>query len=379
MFTIDEKLLRLWLSLRTKNSSWRSEQLISCFGGIEAVYNARLDDYMQVAEMKKAVAIALSDKGLEREKQIISDCRELGINILTPGDEGFKMSLTTLSSPVQVLYTLGTVPDWDSILGIAVVGTRKYSEYGQVATQRLAGELAEKGATIISGMARGIDSFALKSALKTGADVVAVMGCGLDSAYPPENEGLMQEIIKHGCAISEYPPYIPPAKHHFPERNRIMSELSDGVLAVEAPQKSGTLITASLAELTGKTVFAVPGNIFHKNSVGTNNLIKRGAVAVTCAEDILDAFPQKKDSLIPPLFKEEAPTSELDVADAFSELSVEENRIITLLRGKDMHTDEISARTGIVIAKLNPMLTMLELDGYIIKTAGNIYRCNTDK
>ncbi len=374
---MNDKLLRLWLAGRTKHGAWRAEQLLSYFGDAESVYSAEFCDYMEIPEMKKSVAIALSDKSLEYERNIVSSCKEFGINIIFPEDKGFKKELSYISSPVGVLYTLGTIPDWDSILGVAIVGTRHFSEYGKVATERIATELASNGATIISGMATGIDSFALRSALKTGADVVAVMGCGLDTVYPSENVDLMNEIIKHGVAISEYPPGAPPAKHHFPERNRIVSGLADGVLAVEAPKRSGTLITTALAYDMGKTVFAVPGNIFHKNSQGTNDLIKKGAVAVTSAEDILDAFPVKANGLTPPKLAEEK-MEEPIAEEKFDGLTDDENKVIELLRTKDMHTDEIVARSNLTVRELNPILTMLELDGYILKLTGNIYKYNTE-
>ncbi|MBQ7793748.1 MAG: DNA-processing protein DprA [Clostridia bacterium] len=375
---MNEKILRLWLASKTGRAAWRAEQLQSYFGSLEAVYEAKLDDYMQLPEMKKSVAIALSDKSLAREEKIVSDCKEFGINILTPEDKGFNQTLTQISTPVQVIYTLGEIPDWDSILGIAIVGTRKFSEYGQVAAERLSSELAEAGVTIISGMARGIDSFALRSAVRAGMPSVAVMGCGLDQAYPPENRGLMNDIIKTGCAISEYPPCSPPIPQHFPARNRIVSGLSDGVLAIEAPIKSGTLITTRLAADMGKTLFAVPGNIFAKNSAGTNELIKQGAIPVTCAQDILEAFSIKSKNLTPPtaLPEKEAQPVKEDIIEGLSE---KENLIITLLRQKDMHIEEIAARGGFTIAELNGMLTMLEIEGYILKTAGSIYKCNLEK
>ncbi len=378
---MNDKLLRLWLANRTMNGAWRTEQLIDYFGSVEAVYNAKLSDYSDIPEMKKSVAIALSDKSLGREEQIIADCKELGISVLMPEDKGFKKELANISAPVQVLYALGTLPEWEDVLGIAVVGTRFYTEYGQVATERIASGLAAEGATIISGMAKGIDSFALRAALRTGADVVAVLGCGLDSAYPAENADLMQEIIKHGCVISEYPPYTPPRQMHFPQRNRIVSGLADGVLAVEAPRKSGTLITTKLAEDMGKTVFAVPGNIFQKNSEGTNALIQKGAVLVTSAQDILDAFPIKSKKLTPPTEAEEKVVEEpIQLEEEnFSELSDDENKIVMLLRQKDMHADEIAARSEFTISKLISLLSMLEIDGYIVKAAGNVYKYNTNR
>ena len=374
---MDKRLLTIWLASKTAGATWRAMQLEECFGSIEAVYDAKMEDYMTVAEMSKAVAAKLCDKGLDGATKIIKDCEELGIDILTVDDERFPKVLTEISMPLQVIYTMGTVPDWDSILGIAVVGTRHNTEYGQTVTERISRELAEKGVTIISGMAAGIDSFALKSALRVGASVIAVMGRGLDEAYPPENQGLMNDIIKNGCAISEYPPYAPPFPQHFPARNRIVSALSDGVLAVEAPKRSGTLITTRLARDMGKVLFAVPGSIFAKNSVGTNNLIKEGANAVTCGEDILDAFPVRAKKLIAPTvsFVPESKPEE-DISDEFEGMSDAEKKIILLLKEKDMHIEELAARSNLTIPELNGILPMLEIEGYIIKLAGSQYKYN---
>lgn len=259
---MDSRLLRIWLSRKNVISHAKAAMLVDYFGGIRAVYEADMAAYGKIQEISKSCAAALCDKSLTEAEKIASDCEKLGIGILTCDDEAFPPSLLSLSSPVQVLYTLGTVPDWESVFGIAVVGTRRNTEYGQVVTERISRELAERGVTIISGMALGIDSFALKSAIRVGAPTVAVMGCGLDSAYPAENRELMDKIIETGCALSEYPPYSPPKKQHFPERNRIVCGLSDGVLAVEAPLRSGTLITTNYARESGRTIFAVPGNIF---------------------------------------------------------------------------------------------------------------------
>ncbi len=371
------KLLRIWLSLKTSGATWRAQQLEHCFGSIEAVYEAKMDDYMKIAEMTKPVAISLSDKSLDDAKKIVADSEELGINILTPDDGNFPRVLLEISSPVQVLYTLGEIPQWDSILGIAVVGTRHFSEYGQTVTERITRELAEAGVTIISGMARGIDSFALKSAIRVGAPTVAVMGRGLDSAYPPENQGLMNDIIKTGCAISEYPPYAPPLPSHFPARNRIVSAISAGVLAIEAPKKSGTLITARLARDMGRELFAVPGSIFAKNSQGTNNLIKEGANAVTCAGDVLDAFPIQSKNLTPPEKQSVSePKTEIDTSAELEGLGEDEKKIVALLKEKDMHIEEIAARTDLTIPQLNGILPMLEIEGYIVKLAGSKYKYN---
>lgn len=374
---MDNKLLRIWLASKTVGATWRAVQLEECFGSVEAVYDAKKEDYIEIAEMSKAVAAALCDKSLDGATKIIRDCKELGIDILTVDDDKFPKILTKISMPLQVIYTMGTVPDWDNILGIAVVGTRRNTEYGQTATERISRELAEKGVTIISGMAAGIDSFALKSALRVGASTIAVMGRGLDEAYPPENQSLMNEIIKTGLAISEYPPYAPPLPQHFPARNRIVSALSNGVLATEAPKRSGTLITTRLAADMGKVIFAVPGNIFAKNSVGTNNLIKQGANAVTCGQDILDAFPiQAKNLVAPKIESIPEPQPIEEISDAFEGMGDDEKKIIVLLKEKDMHIEELAARSGLTIPELNGILPMLEIEGYIQKLAGSNYKYN---
>lgn len=349
----------------------------SIFGSIEAVYAAGMDDYVKVSGITKPAAAALCDKGLDGAKKIIDDCEKFGIRILTAEDADFPRELTALSSPVQVLYALGTVPDWDNILSIAVVGTRLSTEYGNMAAKRMSHELAASGVTIVSGMARGIDSVAMKAAIRVGAPTVAVMGCGLESAYPPENRDLMNAIIETGCALSEYPPFSPPLPGHFPERNRIVCGLSNGVLAIEAPIKSGTLITAQFAMESGRTLFAVPGSIFATKSMGTNLLLKKGATAATCAKDILDAFPIRAKSLTPPETKKavEVPPAAEETSD-LEGLNDKEKQIITLLKEKDMHIEEISARSNMTVPELNGILPLLEIEGYILKKAGSIYQYN---
>lgn len=372
---MDNKLLRIWLASKTSGATWRGLQLEECLGSVEAVYNAGAEEYMKLAEMPRSVAHQLCDKSLDGAKKIIEDCEKFGIEILTPDDERFPKSLLGISSPVQLLYSLGSVPDWDEILSVAVVGTRKCTEYGQTVTERISRELAEEGVTIVSGMAEGIDSFALKSAIRVGAPTIAVMGCGLETAYPPENRKLMDSIIETGCALSEYPPYSPPIPGHFPQRNRIVSGISDAVLAVEAPKRSGTLITARLAFDMGRALFAVPGNIFAKNSKGTNMLIKNGALIATCGEDILEAFPIRRNNLKKPLpiQTEEVPAVEEKAIDGLSE---EENKIITLLKSGNMHIEELAARADMTISELNGILPMLEIEGYIVKLAGSVYKYN---
>ena len=370
----ERKLLRIWLSLKTMNRQSYAVKLQNHFGTIENIYNATRHDYLEIEGIRGEIVNALSDKSLDKAKQVVYDTQKYGIDILTEEDKNFPKALLDISEPCSVIYKLGELPDWDNIFSITVVGTRKYDEYGQTAAERISSELAKSGVTIISGMASGIDTFALRSALRIGAPTVAVMGCGLERAYPDENWKLMNDIIKTGCAISEYPPYMPPKKENFPKRNRIMCALGDGILAVQSPKRSGTHITCEYARDMGKPVFAVPGSIFNPNCEGTNNLIKQGASAVTSGEDILEHFPIRKNFLKPIEEKTETKTEILTDEKPIEGLSDDENKIISLLRRKDMNIEEIAARGEFTINQLNGILPILEIEGYVKKMAGNNYK-----
>ena len=202
-------------------------------------------------------------------------------------DEKYPKLLKEIYDPPKCLYTIGNIEIFNN-LSIAIVGCRDATDYGRKATKYFAYNLAKENVTIISGLAKGIDSFAHIGTLQAKGKTIAVVGNGLDIIYPKENEQLAKEIIKNGGAIiSEYPIGTQPKKEHFPARNRIISGLSTGVIVVEAKEKSGALITADFAVEQGRNVYAVPGNINSLNSVGTNNLIKDGAIPVTCYLEVM--------------------------------------------------------------------------------------------
>lgn len=207
------------------------------------------------------------------------------IKTITIGDEAYPESLKHIYGKPQTLYVLGN----EKLLNahsIAIIGCRKASSYGLKNAYKFGYELAKKGICVISGLARGIDTYAHKGALAAKGTTIAVLGCGLDVVYPPENMDLYKQIVMSGGAIiTEYPLGSRPEKHHFPARNRIISGLSDGVLVVEAKKRSGTLITVEHALDQGKNVYAIPGNITSENSYGTNELIKEGAIPITKIED----------------------------------------------------------------------------------------------
>lgn len=213
------------------------------------------------------------------------------VKILDYNDEKYSENLKNMSTPPTKLYYMGNVDLLNKKRKIAIIGCREYSEYGKIVSEKFAYELAKLGFVIISGAARGIDSFSHKATLKTNVGTIAVLGNGLNYIYPPENKELEEKILENnGLIISEYDTGTRPSKYTFPARNRIISALSDGVLVIEARKNSGSQITVDFALDQGKNVYAVPGDITRINTEGTNELIKQGAKIVTCVNDILEDY-----------------------------------------------------------------------------------------
>lgn len=209
------------------------------------------------------------------------------VKIIREGEKLYPEKLMHIYARPQTLYVIGDATILNNY-GIAIIGCRNCSEYGRRNAYEFAYKLAQKNINIISGLARGIDTYSHLGTVKAGGKTIAVLGSGLDRIYPPENRKLYEEIVRNGGAIvSEYPLGTSPDKTHFPARNRIISGLSDGVLVVEARKKSGTFITVEHALDQGKDIYAIPGDITKNNSYGTNDLIKQGAIPVTCIEDLL--------------------------------------------------------------------------------------------
>ncbi|MGM9937492.1 MAG: DNA-processing protein DprA, partial [Candidatus Ornithomonoglobus sp.] len=291
--------------------------------------------------------------------------KEIGGRIITIEDEEYPALLKEIYSPPAVLYALGAKLNDEDELRIAVVGTRKYSAYGRRACEKLSKALAEKGAVIVSGMALGIDTFAAAAAVNAGRKTIAVLGSGIDVIYPYQNKDLYKEICRNGTILSEYPPGTRPLGYNFPRRNRIIAGLAQGTLVIQAPEKSGALITARYALENNRDVFAVPGEIYDINQVGTNELIKAGAKPVTCAEDILEEYgfeaPEKNEV-----------TDRLAGID-MSGLSKTEAEILQLLNVSPLHPDEITRKLGVPGAETGTALMMLEISGLVVRDSGNIY------
>ncbi len=264
----------------------------------------------------------LSDKDLEHAQKILQYCRQNGVSLLHPGMPQYPEKLRNIERCPLLLYYKGRLPDFDDEVCISVVGTRRMTEYGKRAAYTLSYDMAKANAVVISGMAAGVDGMAHRGALDAGGKTVAILGCGIDRAYPAIHKELMQELCRYGAVMTEYRPFTPPTGSNFPLRNRIISALSQGVAVVEADLKSGAMITARYALFHGKNLFAVPGKIGEENSDGVHQLLKDGAKLVTDATDILEEYeflyPDKLDLRRIPKFlpKERSPLKRQTTAQA---------------------------------------------------------------
>jgi DNA processing protein len=290
-------------------------------------------------------------------------------------DPYFPGALRKLPQPPPVLHVLGRV-ELLQRPGIAVIGTRAHSVYGRDATVSFVVGLVRAGYVIISGLARGIDGIAHRTALEVGGDTVAVLGTGIDVPYPPEHDELFQTIAERGCLVSEFPRGTPPLKWHFPQRNRIIAGLARAVLVVEAPEKSGAMITADYALEEGKEVFAVPGPIHNPTSQGTNRLIQDGAALATCAADILRILePRTGEPLPEPL------AAGLDLDDLEARLARDPDagaselgrRVWDALDGAVRGIDDLANTLGAAPETISAALLELELAGLIERLAGPRY------
>ena len=278
----------VWLAHRPSLSDWLRWQILQQFGDPESVYYA--DSYQSVEGLSPEGQASLQDKSLASSEKILEDCLNQRLHILTIQDAAYPERLRNIPDPPLVLYYKGQVPDLEATAVIGVVGTRQATPYGLTVAKRMGYQIGKCGGIVVSGMARGIDAMAMSGGLTGDAPVVGVLGCGVDIVYPASNRALFSDVERYGCILSEFPPGTQPARWTFPRRNRIISGLSCGVLVVEAPEKSGALITARLAADQGRDVFVVPGNIDNEACVGSNRLLRDGAIAVGCGWDVLSEY-----------------------------------------------------------------------------------------
>jgi DNA processing protein len=295
----------------------------------------------------------------ENAERELAKARDAGVEIITAGDQQYPERLRDTPDPPLFLYVKGSLRRED---GVAMVGTRKPTHYGLTVTHRIAYEMASAGFAIVSGLARGIDTQAHKGALAAKGRTIAVLGCGIDVVYPPENRGLLQDIISSGAVVTENPFGTKPEAGYFPARNRIISGLSLGTVIIEATEDSGSLITADYALEQERKLFAVPGNIGSPNSKGTNSLIKQGAVLVEGAADILRGLGMKK-----PVKKQDQETVPLP------EMTGQEKTVFDCLTHDVKHIDVILNESRMAPGVLSGVLITLELKGLVKQLPGKYF------
>lgn len=422
-----ETVYWIWLSLRCGAGSELGSYLLRIFETPRAIFEADRETLLAVNGIDDATCDALCDHDLRYAERILEYCERVNVGILTAASPIYPDRLSRIHAKPLVLYYKGCIPDIDRNLLLACVGTRKCSPQGAATAERLGAELARTGAIVVSGMASGIDSAVQRGVLAVGGHTIAVLGCGIDRVYPPENENLMRRIAESGTLFTEFAPGTEPNGKNFPIRNRIISGLCQGTVVVEADMFSGSLITARAAIQQGRDIFAFPGNTADPRSDGVNNLIQEGATLVTCAADVVREYahlypdriflgnipsgnrygsrhhrpaatvpyPPKETPELPARFEKEKPKKTAEKADKnkekiqkspekqlykdCSDLPEWERSILEAMT-EDMTADGIvtafSRKTGqeMNVGSLLATLTLLEVEGYLEALPGGIFR-----
>ena len=280
----------IWLSLHCGAGSELGTYLLNHFETPKDVYDADAETLRRIEGIDGYILEALLDRDLSYAEKILEYCERVNVGIMTAQSAVYPERLRGIHGKPLVLYYRGKIPNIDDNVLIACVGMRKCSERGKQSAYRLGMDLASAGAIVVSGMAAGIDSATMNGCLDAGGHTIAVLGCGIDRVYPPENKELMERIAEHGTILSEFAPGTGPLGKNFPIRNRIISGLCQGTVVIEADMGSGSLITARHAVRQGRDIFAFPGNANDPHSEGTNAMLKNGATLVTCAYDILSDY-----------------------------------------------------------------------------------------
>ncbi|MBR2894842.1 MAG: DNA-processing protein DprA [Oscillospiraceae bacterium] len=395
----------LWLAQLKDVPNQMKLTLLRYFTTPEKIFFGESGEYFLVEGMTREIASALEDKSLCEADQILGDCERLGLRILTLQDAEYPNRLRNIYDPPILLYVRGRLPLFDDEVTVAMVGTRKSSDYALRASEQIAYQLASHGAVVVSGLAAGGDAAAHRGALRANGFTAAVIGGGHDVIYPKENQFLYEDIAVRGVILSEYPPGTRHEGRHFPVRNRIISGLSLGVVVTEAPTRSGTLITANRALDQGRDVFAIPGRINDWHCEGSNRLLRDGAGVVTQAWDVLchyvSQYPHKlhgRPVQEASRFGVESRTaSNHNEAEAFArtvqevsdcaetaapslpvldlskneKLTDDQIAILKVLNGCDaMQVDDVIEQAQIPTRQVLAALTVLEIDGFVTRHSG---------
>lgn len=386
----------LWLSLLEGISLREKHEALKHFQNPQELYCAD-EAALKQLPLSQKLQSALLNKSLDEVNKVLDKCAGCETRILVPEDPRFPKSLLGIPDPPTVLYRKGRLPELNKLPVMAVVGTRKASSYGLRMAREMSQGLVRHGAVVVSGMAEGVDAAATQGALEGNGAVLGVLGCGIDVVYPKCNRELFQAMVEQGCLLSEYPPGTAPTPWRFPQRNRIISGLSKAVLVVEAPGKSGSMITARCAIEQGRDVCIVPGNVGDPGFEGSLELLKAGiGTIVTSPWDVLKPYESQYPGLIKkemaPLPRKQArqaskpketvPADDKKAVDKSpqtpyhvpghtpEDLDPLEAKILAALSPTDTHIDTVAVRTGVSPADILSTLTMLEIKGYVTTQPG---------
>jgi DNA processing protein len=356
----EERLAAIRLHLTSGIGPRLYMALVEHFGSARAATEASPAALAEVSRVGDVSAQKIRE-GMShaRAEEELEKAERAGVRILVRGEPSYPIALGYLYDAPPVLYVKGTVLPQDA-LAMGIVGMRKCSLYGKDQAERFAGGLARTGFTIVSGLARGVDSAAHQAALGAGGRTIAVLGNGLGTIYPPENKRLADAVTERGALVSELAMDIGPTAENFPRRNRILAALSLGVIVIEAGKQSGSLITARLAAELGKEVFALPNRVDAPGASGVHALIRDGAKLIESVADVLDEFPDL--GITAPGGEEAAPQATLTLK---ANLSPEEARLMEVLDGEPVQLDVLATKSGIAVAKVSGALTLLELKGMV--------------
>lgn len=395
----------IWLASVCSASVRSKHKILEHFGSPKDVFFSPETDIRELNWLSGSEKSEFLKKNIAETYEIIDKCRERDIDIVTIQDAKYPERLRNIDDPPLLLYVKGTLPAVDEEAAIGIVGTRRATPYGEKSAERLGYELARAGALVVSGLAAGVDSCAAMGAIRAGKPVIGVLGCNIDDIYPRNNGVLYADVRQVGALISEYPPGYPTKGQNFPERNRIISGLSVGVVVIEAPKRSGALITAALALEQGRELFVVPGNVDSQTSMGSNRLLSESAAkVVTNARDILvefeGLFPWKLRANRAPdsaylggqndekkyvendlvvknshanskkVIDKEIDKSYIDLREQLEGLSEDELKLVAHITGSPKHIDDIIEASEMPAGRALSAITMLQIKGHVAEHKG---------
>lgn len=395
--------LRYWLWLqKALGEGAYIKHILEDFSSVKALYDANIIEWKMSPNLTQKQINKLETTDINSIDEIIYACQNNNWQIIDYEDEKYPQRLREIYNPPCVLYVDGELPDIDSLVTIAVVGTRKASEYAVKATHLMSRGITECGAVVVSGGALGVDTYAHKGALAAGGKTTAVLGCGLGASYLSENKQLRDEIKKNGALVTAYPPFTRASRTTFPMRNRIISGLSLGVLVVEAGVKSGSLITANFANEQGRDVFAIPASVLSEDFAGTNKLIDDGAMVATNPAHIISVYAQRFDTVdlskartMSQLMADDKDKSanvepyedklsfdnlekgrekRLNREDKARSLNADMKAVYNSLSEQFVHIDNIIEKTGMTPAKVSSALIQLEVLDLVKSATGKRFK-----